>query len=64
MSSPIVHARNSVGRAVRRGDRDGERIARQNLAAAKVAAVIEREATVLRPEQRDALVVLLRGGAA
>ena len=59
-------ARNRVATATRTGDPASVRLARQNLAEAHVQAAIERVATdfpPLRPDQRDRLVILLRGGA-
>lgn len=63
-NSEILSARSALGLATRRGDEDGKVEARRALAAAKVAAYIERalsEAPPLTEAQGERLRTVLGG---
>lgn len=67
MSEPTLAHRAQVAVAVRRGDAEGERVARQNLAEAKVAKAINaaiNAAPPLTTEARERLASLLQNGGA
>lgn len=69
-NSEVLAARSALGVASRRGDAEAATEARRDLAAAKIAAYIEKvvaEAPPLSDEQRDRLSAIIsagRGGGA
>lgn len=67
MSNPVFTARSRVALATRYGDPTAAAVARRDLAAAKIEAVIRRStanAPALTPEQAVRLTDLLLEGAA
>lgn len=64
LGSEVLRARGAVGYAVQRRNPEAEAIARRNLAAAKLAAYVQRvvdEAPPLTAEQMDRITALLQG---
>lgn len=65
MPSKVISARSRLGVAARRADPDAIESARQELAAAKLEAYVEKvvaEAPPLTPEQLDLISAALHGG--
>ena len=62
--SEVLQARSALGNATRRGDDEAAKAARADLAAAKIAAYVEKalgEAPPLTDEQKDRLSSILTG---
>ncbi|WP_420112336.1 hypothetical protein [Pseudactinotalea sp.] len=65
--SEVLKARSALGNATRRGDDGAAEDARRDLAAAKIAAYVEKvvaEAPPLTAEQRDRLSAIISAGRA
>ncbi|MBF5081382.1 hypothetical protein [Quadrisphaera sp. INWT6] len=59
---PVLEARNRIGNAVKHGNSAGARVARQDLAAARVRRAVLADRNGMRAEQRQALADLLVAG--